>query len=79
MGSLIGKTIVAIKGHPGNISKKIRPEYILLDDGETYLELEDQDPYTYHDHSSSAKEIRLYQNKAVYEGLLALPDANIDL
>jgi len=40
---------------------------ILLNDGETYIQLEEQDYYSYHDCSSSARHIRVLKDKSEWE------------
>ena len=61
---LIGKKIVAIKGYKGRKNKKdIDPEYILFDDGETYIELAKQDYHDHHDCDLSARRIIIYKSK----------------
>ena len=71
MISLIGKSIIAIRGIcPDKRVKRSRPHYIMFDDGETYIELEDQDHYTFHDFATSAKHIRVYHNKHQWEDII---------
>lgn len=86
--TIVGKKVVAIKGnylkyndkrvkHP-----KIEPSYILFDDGETYIELEEQDYYSYHDCSSSARHIIVWQNKERWDNIMTNPffgDATEDI
>lgn len=62
MLSLINLTVIAIKGEFNANGKHIEPKYVLFSDNETYIEFEDQDYYTYHDCSSSAKHINVYKN-----------------
>ena len=59
LGKIIGLSVVAIKGEYNAKGKNIEPKYILFSDGKTYLELEEQDYYSYHDCSSSARLIRV--------------------
>lgn len=80
-----GLTISRILGHKKKDKRikhpVIRPQYILFSDGETYIELEEQDYHSYHDCSSSAREIRVIRNKDFYNSLLDwddLDDANFD-
>jgi hypothetical protein len=65
----IGKKIVAIKGWTSDRRKKkiIEPSYVLFDDEETYLELEDQDYHTYHDCDSSAKTIEVRKDNRIWK------------
>ncbi len=82
---LIGMKIVAIKGHIPERDKRKKPqnqripaEYILFDDGETYIELSEQDYYSYHDCSSFAREIHVLKDREEYYRLLSLRDATED-
>lgn len=79
---LIGLTIVAVKGYKILNSKKVPSEFILFSDGETIMDLEEQDYYTYHDCSSYARVITVSKNKERYDSILAnanILDANTDL
>ena len=82
---IIGLKVVAIKGIRTDRRKKkhFSPEYILFDDGETYIELEDQDYYTYHDCSPNARHINLYTNKEHWEQMMndndLYPNADRDI
>jgi hypothetical protein len=81
---IIGKKAVSLKGFRTDMrNKKGFPiVYILFDDGETYIELEDQDYYTYHDCNGSAKLIKIFKDKRVWEMIMSdakhYPDADID-
>lgn len=57
LNNLIGKKVVGIYGHVRDNRSKLAKDasYILFDDGETVLELEEQDYYSYHDCSGSAR------------------------
>lgn len=44
-------------------------ETILFTDGKTIMELEEQDYYTYHDCSTSAREVEVYENSVMWERL----------
>ena len=45
------------------IGTNIDPVFILFDDEETFMELDYQDEYVYHDCDNSARTISIYQNK----------------
>jgi hypothetical protein len=45
-------------------------EIILLNDGKTYIILEEQDYYSYHDCSTSARHLRIYQNEEGWNNYL---------
>jgi hypothetical protein len=49
--------------------KSLEPEYILFSDGETYIVLEEQDYYDYHDCCSSARIIKVQRCKEVYDNI----------
>ena len=68
LNDIIGRKIVAIRG-PKTLknAKTIQPAYIMFDDGETYIELEEQNYYAYHDCSCAAREIQTKQGKAQYD------------
>ncbi len=85
---IINKRVVAIRGFRYKIDKRVKnpviyPEYILFDDGKTYVKLEDQDGYTYHDCSGRAKLINLIQDSRMWNIIMSdkgyYPDANIDI
>lgn len=62
--NIIGLKIVAVKAFQTDKRKKIlEPEFILFSDKKTFIELEEQDYYTYHDCSSSARMIKVLENK----------------
>lgn len=76
---IIGKTVESIRGATDAKGKYIEARYILFNDGKTYIELEEQDYYSYHDCSSSARIINVYQDKAVWELInMRNPKANMD-
>ena len=78
LGRIIGKKVVAIKGYKNY--GDIEPSYVLFDDGETYISLEDQDYYTYHDCSTLAKEIEIHTDKGFWNKIMKFyEDANIDI
>jgi hypothetical protein len=84
MRELIGLKIVAIKGSNkneyGGIEKNIEPKIVFFDDGETYLSLEEQDYYSYHDCSFSARHLNVYKNKESYDIFFnSLVDSNSNI
>jgi len=82
---IIGLNIVAIKGIRTDRRKKkgFSPQFILFDDEQTFIELEDQDYYTYHDCDSSAKTITLRQEEVMWKRINEetdwFPDADTDI
>lgn len=67
--SLIGKNIVAVRGmrSTDKRKKKVPLEYLLLDDGLTFLQFDEQDPYSYHDCSPSARNISVRKDEQLWE------------
>ncbi len=63
---IIGKKVHSVKGALENKKQKyVEAKYILFDDGETYIELEEQD-YSYHDCASYARILHVYNDKKVW-------------
>lgn len=90
MRELIGLTIVAIKGYTYKYdylnkkinNKYIEPIYILFNDNETFIQLDEQDYYNYHDCSSSARHIIVYKNKQTWNMIMNnedYKDSNTDI
>jgi len=81
---ILGKKVVAMKGFRSDMRKKKGFEaiYILFNDGKTYIELEDQDYYTYHDCNSFAKVIKTFENPKTWKFMMEngknYPDADKD-
>ena len=69
---IVGLKVVAVKGWRTDMRKKKRfePQWILFDDGETYIELEEQDYYSYHDCSSIARELIVLQDKKRWQQMM---------
>lgn len=78
---IMGLKVVAIKGSEKyKHSKDIEPKFILFDDGKTYIELEEQDYYSFHDCSTIARIIMVYQDKTAYNNIMDYyKDVNCDL
>lgn len=69
---LMGKKIVAFRGYPSNSGhsrESVDLSYILFDDGETYIELSEQDMDTYHDCSRMARLIQVRRDARVWQFL----------
>lgn len=83
LDKIIGKRVVAILGTKRRKNQKvIRPSIILFDDGETFIELEQQDYYVYRDFASSARHLRVRVNKREWENVISsdkVGPANTDL
>ncbi len=80
---LIGQTIVAIKAFETDRRKKtyLEPVFILLSDEKTFLRLEEQDYYSYHDCSGSARLIETLVDEKRWKEIMDnehgyYPDAN---
>ena len=63
---------VALKSYP--TSNRV-VDFILFDDGETYIELEEQDPIYYHDCNRSAKELVVNRSVDEWNRIMTFPDA----
>ncbi len=85
LANIIGLEVVAIKGRRHDMRKKknFSPQYIIFNDEKTFIELEDQDYYTYHDADSSAKTISINQDPRFWKLLMSdekrYPDADEDI
>lgn len=86
LSKIIGKKIVAIKAFQSDRRKKtgLTPEFILFDDGITYIRLSEQDSYCFHDCSYSARNIYVISDerkwKILHDNVDGIyPDANYDL
>ena len=67
MQRLIGLKVVGIYGYSSDKRiKSVKPCYILFSDKKTIMVLEEQDFYTYHDCSSSARNITITQDQKLW-------------
>lgn len=68
---LVGKKIVALRGIEAVKygAKRTELRYILFDDGETFIELVEQDRYDYHDCSLSARDLEIRKDSAKWKQL----------
>lgn len=62
--ALVGMKVAALRGftqkkHTWGEAMHCPLAYILFDDGETFIELDEQSPYDYHDCCSSARNLEL--------------------
>lgn len=85
MKRLIGLRVVAVKAFVEkqdkrykNRSELVEPRFILFSDKKTYIELEEQDYYDYHDCSTSARYINIRQNKEVWRQMMEDKEHFID-
>lgn len=82
---LIGLKVLALKGlrTDGRKKKNFVTRFILFDDEKTFIELDDQDYFTYHDCATSAKHINVIQNKQRWKQMMenknVYPDADLDI
>lgn len=64
---LLGNTIHRIVGYRNRLCGKIcYAQYILFSDKKTYIEITEQDYYTFHDASSSARELNVRCDERVW-------------
>ncbi len=62
-----GKIVRIISYRERKNGKGGRAEIILFDDGKTIMELDDQDPFVFHDRDNSAKTIRVFQDENTWK------------
>lgn len=68
LDKIVGLTVHKVIAKDGSW-KFSDSETILFTDGKTIMELEEQDYYTYHDCSTSAREVEVYENSVMWERL----------
>ena len=90
MYKLAGLKIKEIRGYrESNIygvsskrKKGFSPEYILFTDKETFIHLDEQDAYDYHDCNSIARTVDIHRDKAtwkiIYEDKFGYPIADMN-
>ena len=71
---LVGKKVVALRAYPPGGRKRSCADlaFILFDDGETFLELQEQDKYDYHDCNPYARELRLRKDAEQWKKMMDL-------
>jgi len=84
LNKIIGKKVLTLRGYKERKNQKnIEVTYILFDDKETFIYLEEQDYYSYHDCSTSARHIGVEQNKEKWNNIATnneqYGDTNIDI
>jgi hypothetical protein len=67
---LIGLKVVALRGFKSGRREKIVLQWVLFDDGETFLVLEEQCPITYHDCDMSARSVMVTREKTLWKEML---------
>ena len=75
---IIGLKVSSIRGYKNSDGriKKVEAEFIMFDDGETFIQLEEQDYYSFHDCSTLARNITVWKDKERYERYMKFPEAN---
>ena len=68
---LIGLKVFALKGEFGEKTKYVFLRYILFSDKKTFLRFEEQDPYSYHDCSRTARNMELHQDVSQWENIFS--------
>ena len=82
---IVGLKVLAIKGIRCDMRRKkgFSPQFIIFDDEKTFIELEEQDYFTYHDCDGRAKVIKITQDdqmwKRIMENDAHFPDADLDV
>jgi hypothetical protein len=77
INTLLKERIVAIKGYRPDRRKSLKDidaVYFLMSDGETVICLEEQDYYSYHDCSTSARHIESRKDKRFWDNVMANED-----
>ncbi len=80
--NIIGKKVLTVRSYRSDmrLKKYLQPDYILFDDRETFISLEKQDCYIYHDFDTSARHINVHKNKEYWESIFSdldhYPEAN---
>jgi len=70
IAKIIGLEVLAIRSNKRDKGYPLEPDFIVFNDGITFIELEEQDGYAYHDCAQSARHIRITQNKERWEALM---------
>ena len=83
---IVGLKVVTVRAFRGDrrIKTRLKPAYILFSDKKTYIDLQEQDPYSYHDCNFSAREILVIQDKKRWKQISEdkngyYPEANDEL
>jgi len=78
LDNIIGLKVSSIRGYKNSDGriKKVEAEFIMFDDGKTFIQLEEQDYYTYHDCSTLARSIIVWQDKERYDRNMQFPESN---
>jgi len=63
---ILNKKILRVVGTKKK-NRYVEAEVILFDDEETFIQLEEQDYYSYHDCSSSAKELQIVNDPDMWK------------
>lgn len=79
LAKIINLSVVAIKGKGKSAGKYIEPAYILFSDGKTYIQLNEQDYFSYHDCSSAARLVNVFCDAGVWSIINTYSDATIDI
>ena len=74
---IIGLKVLAIKSY--STKDKKEPNIILFNDGKTFIKLDEQNYYDYHDCASYARVIEIMQDKGYWENYNKYDDANQDI
>lgn len=72
---ILGLKVKALRGY--NKDKRVKSceaEFILFDDGKTFIRLEEQDYYSYHDCNGHARELVIEQDTVQWKRLMYSKD-----
>ena len=84
LGQILNKKAEKIRGFKTRKNQKdITPTFILFDDGETFIDLEKQDGFTFHDCDHNARIICVQKDKRLWHRIVnddnKFGDANMDI
>ncbi len=73
---LVGMEVAALRAFD-NSNKKL--SYMLFSDGKTFIELDEQDPFRYHDCSSVARILTLRQDEVQWKKMFDMASPYVEL
>jgi hypothetical protein len=85
LNKIIGLTVLTIRTYrtDSRIKNELVPEYILFSNKKTFIELQEQDHYSYHDFSLSARTINVVEDpfrwSVIFDDLKKYPESNCDI
>lgn len=71
--AVVGRRVAALRGYEPDLAAghtRVRLEFVLFDDGATFLELDRQDRYSYHDYDPRARVVGLVSDPARWQAMM---------